>query len=908
MYISLYLGKEGRDSQGPSSPPPEPEAEVGRLDALFGRLVDIVVGLRWLVLLGCVALAALSAGFASRNLSINTDTADLLSSELPFRKAFAAYRDAFPQFRNTLAVVIDADSHQAALDAAETLDTALKARPDLFQTSFYAAAEPFFRRNGLLYLKQSELDALSDRLSGAQPFLGTLAQDPSLRGLFSVLGTVFGAIAQEEGPIKQLKPFLARVTQTVEAAARGERRPLNWARTFYPEGPGLADRRQVIVVQPKLDFGSLKPAQEAMTTIRRNAAEKGLTPANGVRVRLTGAVAIDNEELDSVARGATVAGIVSMVLVTLLLFAGLRSLWLVGGVLLTLVLGLVLTAGFAALAFGSLNLISVAFAVPFIGLAVDFGIHYCLRFEEAAQADQPARAALRSAARSVGRALALSAAAAAAAFFAFVPTDYRGVAELGMLAGVGVLIAFVLSLTFLPAVLALRPRWRQRVPSPAEGFVVARLVRIEKGIKRRGKAITIAAVIAGFVAFAIAPAARFDHNPMNLKDPTTESVATAIDLRRDTNLGADAVQVLAKDRAQVEALVPRLEKLSTVKSVRTLDSFVPADQKPKLEVINDLALLLGPVLNIDKPRPPPTVAQRRAALRELEAKVQAALKSGKADDMAPLLERLGSALRKIDAAPDADVKLARLERDVVGALPRQLASLAESLKAKPVTLKSLPDSIRDRYVSPEGIRRIEVIPKGTPEGSGALRRFVDQVAAVVPTATGAPVFELRAGDAIVDAYLEATLIAFVLISLMVFAVLRRLLTTVLVLTPVFLAGAFTLAVCALVGPELNFANIIVLPLLIGLGAAGGIHIVKRADRSGGADLVHTSTPRAVLFSALTTLASFGALALSSHRGTASMGELLFIAIFFTLICSLFFLPAMIAYVLGQEPAPGRDAR
>ncbi|MEQ8698182.1 MAG: MMPL family transporter, partial [Bauldia litoralis] len=654
------------------------------------------------------------------------------------------------------------------------------------------------------------------------------------------------------------------------------------------------------------DYGSLKPAQEAMAAVRRIATEKGLVPENGVRVRMTGSVAINNEELDSVARGASVAGIVSLVLVTLLLFAGLRSRWLVGGVLLTLVMGLVLTAGFAALAFGSLNLISVAFAVPFIGLAVDFGIHFCLRFEEAAQADQPPRAALRSAARSVGRALALSAAAAAAAFFAFVPTDYRGVAELGMLAGVGVIIAFSLSLTFLPALLALRPRWRRRVPSPAAGFVVARLVRFEKGIKRHGKAITIGAVVAGFAAFAIAPAARFDHNPMNLKDPGTESIATAIDLRRDATLGADAIQILVTDKAAADALVPRLEKLATVGSVRTLASFVPGGQTAKLAVIDDLALLLGPVLAVDKPRPPPTAGERRAALRALEARTKAALASGKAGDMAPLLERLGAALRKIDAAPDADATLSRLDRDLIGTLPRQLKALSESLKAKRVTLQSVPESLRSRYVSPTGVRRIEVIPKGTIENSEALRRFVDEVAAVAPGATGSPVFELRAGDAIVDAYLEATLIAFVLISLMVFAVLRRLLTTVLVLTPVFLAGAFTLAVCALFGPELNFANIIVLPLLIGLGAAGGIHIVRRADRGGGAELVHTSTPRAVLFSALTTLASFGALALSSHRGTASMGELLFIAIFFTLVCSLFFLPAMIAYLLDRETLSARE--
>ncbi len=896
----MYLDREGRETQGSAPLPPDSEGEVGRLDVLFGKLVEWVVRFRWLVLVGCVVLAALSAAISVRSLSINTDTADLLAQDLTFRQDFQAYRDAFPQFGKMLVVVIDARSHQAALDSAETLYKAFKKRPGLFETTFYPAGEPFFRRNGLLYLSVAKLQKLSDRLTEAQPFLGTLAQDTSLRGLFSVLGTVFGAIGTEEGPIKQLKPFLDQVTQTVEAAARGVSRPLDWSRVFYPEAPGQGDRRQIIVVQPKLDFASLKPASEAMTAIRKIAADTGLTPANGVRVRLTGAVAIDNEELDSVARGAGIAGVVSMVLVTLLLFVGLRSSWLVGAVLLNLVFGLVLTAGFATLAFGTLNLISVAFAVPFIGLAVDFGIHYCLRFEETSQANQPARVALRSAARSVGRALALSAAAAAAAFFAFVPTEYRGVAELGMLAGVGVLIAFALSMTLLPALLALRPRWRQRVPSPAEGYVVARLVRVEKGIKRHGKAITIAAVVAGFVAFAIAPAAHFDHNPMNLKDPTTESVATAIDLRNDANIGPDAIQVLAPNRAAAMALVPKLEKLSTVKSVRTLESFVPTNQKAKLDIIHDLALLLVPVLSAGDTKPPPTAAERRAALRTLEDKVKAALATGKAGDMAPLLRRLGAALKKIDAAPDADVRLARLDRDVVGALPRQLAALRESLEAAPVSLATLPANIRSRYVTSNGVWRVEVVPKGQLDGSGDLRRFVDQVAAVAPRATGGPVFELRAGDAIVDAYLEATLIAFVLITLMVFAVLRRVLATVLVLTPVFLAGAFTLAICAVVGPQLNFANIIVLPLLIGLGAAGGIHIVKRADRDGGADLVHTSTPRAVLFSALTTLASFGSLALSSHRGTASMGELLFIAIFFTLVCSLFFLPAMMAYMLGRE--------
>lgn len=888
-------------------PSPPTVAKSGRPGAsdILCFLVGQVVARARLVLLLAVALSAFS-GWAVTTLGINTDTTGLISKDLPFRKTFAEYRRNFPWFKATVIVVIDGASVDAAEDGAARLYKRMSANRGQFISLFYPQSESFFRRNGLLYLSIKSLERFSDQVASAQPFLAELTRDPSLRGLYDVLRQAIDRLGTAEGKPGQLAPVLDRISTVIEAQSRGQRAQLAWSEVLSGDTVKKSDRRRIIVVQPKLDFKSLTPAKKAMDQIRAWAKELGLTPANGVRLRMTGSAAIGSEELKSVTVGAQLAGILSFIFVTILLTLGLRSARLVIGVVITLILGLLWTAGFAAISVGTLNLLSVAFAVLFIGLGVDFGIHFALRCREERGEDVNRRQAIILATRGVGAGLVLSAAAAAVAFLSFLPTEYRGVSELGLIAGAGMAIALTASLTVLPAILALWPEradlralpdWHKRGAGQA----------VQQALTRARRPIVIGALVLGVAGAALAPWSTFDRNPLNLKDPSTESVATAIDLMSDPDTPVTGISILTPGLQAANKLAKKLRQLPAVRSVRTVSDLIPKKQQEKLDIIEEVSLVMVPVWRIKDTAKAPDMAARRASARALQKAIGTALAAGKAGTLKPRLERLARALAAFDTAAAAQAKKwAALEKALVGGLPARMASLREALNAGPVRLGDIPHSLRVREVSASGKVRIFVSPKGDLRDADTLQQFVDQVSAVAPNATGAPVVEHRAGDEVVRAFMTATIIAGVLIILALLALFRRVLDVLLVMTPVAIAGAMTIGVMVIFDISFNFANIIVVPLLIGLGVASGIHLVMRA-RKDGQELMGSSTPRAILFSALTTVASFGSLMVSGHRGTASMGELLTIAISLTLICALVVLPGLVSLVgVGKSKNNGRN--
>ena len=372
-----------------------------------------------------VAVTVAAVWFTATHMGINTDTTDMLSPDLEFRRHSRALSEAFPQLSDNLLVVIDGDNPDLANDAAELLGERLRRQPELFGGVFDPAGDPFFRKNGLLYLDVDELTELADRLAGAQPFLGALWRDPSLGGLFEMLGLILDEAAKGDAPM-EVDGVLDAVAEVAEARAEGRFARLSWRELMMGRPAKKSERRRLVLIQPTLDFGSLQPASDAMEALRGMVRELRLTPENGVSVRLTGSAALAQEELKSVEEGMGLAAVLSLCLVVGLLLVGLRSLRLAGAILVTLVMGLIWTAAFAVLAVGQLNLISVAFAVLFIGLSVDFGIHFGLRYKEAIDGGKVNEVALREAAEGVGGALTLCAVAAAIGFFSFLPTDYLG--------------------------------------------------------------------------------------------------------------------------------------------------------------------------------------------------------------------------------------------------------------------------------------------------------------------------------------------------------------------------------------------------------------------------------------------------------------------------------------------------
>jgi len=878
-------------------PNPESAAPPGRARDPIGAAVAALVG--WVlkaplvVVLVAVTVTAALGVFTIRNVSINTDTTDMLSPDLQFRRDYDAYRRAFPVFANNIVIVIEAEDSDRAEDGADALHQRLQQDRYRFHHVFYPEGDRFFRQNGLLYLPTKDLQALASRLSEAQPLLATLARDLSIRGLFDVLGLAMDALGTSDGQPQQLVRVLSRISAVVEARDADKPRSLSWKELMGGDAAS-DDRRRIIVLQPELDYGSIAPAAEALKEIRRHARELGLTPENGVRVRISGSAAIASEEISSIAENTTLSSEISFGVVALLLIVCFRSLRLVVASLITLVVGIVWTGAFAVAAVGQFNLISIAFAVLFIGIGIDYSIHVALRYREMVERGHSGGGALVAAGRSIGTALGLMAATSALGFFSFLPTDYRGVSELGIIAGFSMIAAFVTNVTVLPALLALWPLKTKGVTR--EPRALHSLEASEHWLWRHSRTIVIIATVLGIASLLALWNARFDRNPLNLKDPTTESVATAIDLLNNPRLRVSTVSILVDTVAEIMPLTEKLKKLPSVGGVRSIYDYVPGDQATKLDILEDIALQMTPILAPETRAAPPDAEQRAAAIAGLRDKIKTALSQKRAGPIEPELLRLHAALDAFLKRGTDDLRTAGLEQDLVGSLPKRLESLKAGLAAKPVDFASLPETLRQREISPAGRVRVEVVPKLDVRDNRALRQFVIEVQSVAPNATGGPVVELLAGDAVVHAFALASLIAFVLICAGLLLLLRSVADLLLILAPLLLASAMTVGVARAVDLSFNFANVIVLPLLIGLGVSSGIHLVIRTRRDITIELLNTTTPRAVLFSAFTTIASFASLAISSHWGQASMGLLLLIAISVNLVCYLVVLPALLASV------------
>ena len=836
----------------------------------------------WIVFAGALVLTALSGFYAAGNLKIDTDTAGMISEDLPFRQRYKAFRDAFPALSDNVVIVVDADLPDLADEATETLATKLRADRENFPLVFSPETSPFFVRNGLLYLDREALADLSDEIAESQAFLVKLAGDSSLRGLATVLTDAVDGV-EDKDQTARFATVLDNLTAVATSVGQGKPSALSW-RALIGGAQDDGATRRVIITQPRVDFTSLSPAAEAMDRIRGIAREAGLTPQNGVTVRLTGGVVISTEELESVTTGATNAGLVSLVLVTLLLAWGIRSLRLVLAILAALIAGLVWTAGFTTLAIGHLNLVSVAFAVLFIGLGVDFGIHFALRFrEERLDAGDPDDV-LRRTGRGLATPLGLCAIAAAISFFSFVPTDYRGLSELGLIAGVGMFIAFVATFSVIPAFLTVFPP-RATLTAPTA----------RKSTPLPDRRIAIAALVLGGAAAVTVPFARFDLDPIKLRDPSTESVRTFRDLAATAGSSPYTIELLAPSLSDAYAMASELRNLPEVDKTVTATDLVPTEQAEKLAMIDDLNIFLAP-LRLGGAAPAIDAGEREkafAALRDTLARGAALEKT----ELAPASARLNAALAELDTAE----KGGAFEAAVFRHFSPQIERLKKTLDAGPVALKDLPPEILHRYLAPNGRARVQVYPVENLEDPEALKRFVEAVRRVAPDATDSPVEILEAGRAVVNSVVTAALISVFAVSLLIFLVLRSVRDTLLVLLPLLLAALYTVAATVLLSMPFNFANVIVLPLLMGLGVANGIHLVSRArEEKSGAVAFSTTTPRAVIFSSLTTIASFGSLAVSSHRGTASMGELLVLSIGLTLICTLVVLPALMQLWPGRE--------
>jgi hopanoid biosynthesis associated RND transporter like protein HpnN len=848
-----------------------------------------VVGWCWRHAVAVVAVAlvatVLLGVYAATHLHLDTDESKLISSDLPFRRAEKQMDKAFPQGIDLLAVVLDAPTPEQAEQAVERLRAALEGQHELFRSVRRPEEELFFRKNGLLFLPVADLTELSDRLVQAQPLLGSVARDPSLRGLLGAVDLALEGVAHGKADIHDLEPLLGQLDKSAAVAATGGTpAPVSWQSLMGGEGRDAP--RRFLLTQPVLQYEELTAGGAATDAVRDAARKLELTPEHGYRVRLTGSVALSDANFATVADGIGVSAALSLVAVLALLFLAVRSRRVVVAILISLLVGLVATAAFAAAAVGSLNPISVAFAVMFVGIAVDFAIQFVIAYRNERFTLVKAEPAILSCASIMGAPLTLAAVATSVGFLSFLPTAYSGVSQLGLIAGGGMIIALVVDFTLLPALLAL-------LKTPAEKEPVGlRLAAADGWLERHAqKVVGVAAGICAIGAVML-PVIPRDFNPLHLQDPKTEAVSTFLDLARDPDNGSYGIDILTPSQQAAVALADKLDALPEVARTMTLATFIPDGQDEKLAIVTDVAGLLGPTLTPPVMLPPPTTEELRAALMETAAKLETVAAGHEPS------QRLAQDLRHTaETGPQATAALAQA---LGGNLPTLLDGLRNSLDVQALSLDTLPPEIVRQWVAKDGRARVQIQPKGDMQSEKQLNHFSRTVLEIAPNATGTPVSIQQSGKVVIEAFTKAGLMALLAIAVLLGLMLRRALDAMLVVAPLVTGALATVIAVKLGGLSINFANIIALPLLLGIGVAFNIYFVVNW-RNGVTAHLQSPTTRAVLFSALTTGSAFGSLAVSPHLGTASMGLLLFISLALSVTATFVVLPALF-HVLGK-PKP-----
>ena len=857
---------------------------------------------------GLIALlSALSCFAAYRWLGFNVDPNDLFSDDLRFQRMIREFEAHFPELTDSLLIVVDGEGAEPVREASDRLAALLSQRGDAFSAVYFPGEEDFFEAHGLLYQSVDDLDDLTERLASLQPLIAAISRDPTLATLAWVVETGLEQVPREGEQVERMRAVLDHFRRaTVNVYSEFPLR-VSWEGALLGGTPFDPSTRRVIVAAPILDFDRILAAEPAIEAVREAVAELELPP--DVRVRITGYPALNHEEFLGLARDTSTAGVLSFLLVLVILGVAFRSLAVVFAAAVTLLCGFAWTAAYATVFVGELNPASIAFAVLFIGLGVDFMIHLGMHFAEAVREGEDAPGALAIATRSTASALVLCATTTAIGFLAFLPTDYKGVSELGVISAGGMLVIVFQTLTLFPALIAWTVRGRS-----LEALRSRRPVAIPLRAAIHPAWVCGAALVLGLGGLVLAPRAKVETNVLALRNPQTESVRTFEDLLESERTTPWYADILAPDLETADELAARVRGLDGVRRAITVSDYVPKDQEEKLEILADAALFMdlppdGEGHRVGDP------AEQVEALRRLVAFLDAdsldRTSSGLARSGRLLRDQLAAFLVRMQLDPSPDQAIETLERSLLGSIPPLTERLRRSLETSSIGFDDLPPSLVERMLAPDGVARIQVFPEEDLTSREAMVRFVETLREASPDITGLPVNLVESSYATGRSLWQALVWALAGICLLLGLLWGRPVEIGIALAPLVFAVVMTAATSWLLDVPLNFINVCVLPLLMGVGVDSGLHMVHRARSVPVASgrLLTSTTAHGVFFSALTTLASFGTLVLADHLGIASLGTLLVIGMVYTLLGNLVLLPALLSIAQARrrgDPRSGGD--
>lgn len=891
------------------------------MPALLAKLAAVATAHPRRVLVVAI-LATLPALVVASGLGVSTSRTALVSEENPEWKRYMRFAREFGIPEDLVVVAKgEPDRVHAFADAmaAELADDS-----DRVAAVFHRVDLAHFEARASLYLEPSVLETF-ERLGGSE----ALAQlrvhpDPGVRlhALGALLEEVPDAVTNvaSSGDTELLAVGLKRVLVQMEGyALEGQRGPLTLMDRETALASALARRpgrggldtegylttddghTGIIFVRPTYTRDEMDVVVPFVRTVRA-AGEAAAARVDGVRFGLTGIPASSVDELEALEHDTVLTSVIALIGVVLLFVTYFPALRLLGLSLVPVGFGVVWTAAVIRILFGHLNLMSSVFLVVLIGMGIDFSVHIAARFLEQRRLGEDAATAARVAVERAGRGVVTGAVTSAGAFMAVGWSGFKGIEELGIAASLGLLITVGFALTVFPAALTWSgPRIPfQRSRALGMGPFVRRVLKIRPVVLALALGVTPPALW-------MALETPFDFSLLNLLPEDAESAQLMAEMIEKRDLSANAVAVPVESLDAARTLEDELRDLPGVHNVVSAASFIPENQPARLQVLKRVREALAAAKARAAEQTPAPVALTDA-LSELELAMERiaelAFTGGEKKAVDHLEQGLTAVADVRDAAArDGDALEAGLRaytEDLSQVVEKLVSRVDETLEAGPITPAVLPDNLRSRFVSGEGRFAVYAVPKASVWDRPALGRFLEEVRAVAPEVTGFPATFYENTALIQRGFVRAALYASVAVVFLLLLDLRRIRYVVYALVPVGLGAVWMLGAMYLAGLPYNLANIVGLPLIIGVGIDNGVHLLHRYLETESVEVATVQTGGAVVLSSLTTMVGFGSLAFASHRGYSTLGQILFIGVGACLVAAITVLPSVLVTVESRR--------
>ncbi len=915
---------------------------------LLGKLARLVLRRRQWFIWPQLVLFALCVVYTIFNLQFDTDRNALVGADKRYHHNFLQFKQNFAAQADLVAVVESENPEKnrqfverlgARLEAArvrvpihpgakETVET------NLFARIFYKGDLKMLGSKALLFVPEDKLVELKKRLEEYRPLIQPFTQTTNLVSLISLVNNRFTAAkreasAENEALVKAL-PALERIlAQATDSLKRGGLPPSPGVFALFDPTHEAERSVYITYADGQIYLATAQPLYAALSVeaVRRmqQLVEETKREVPGVNAGLTGESVLELAELEQSQQDTTLASIVSLLICALIFIYGYHETGRPLKATACLVIGIGYTMGFTTLVIGHLNILTITFVPILIGIAIDFGVHLVTRYEEELRHGVSGEEAVTKALVYTGQGIFTGAFTTAGAFLAMALTDFRGIQEMGIICGGGLLVCLIPMLTLLPVLLL---GGRQNVLDHTQPPKPDRRARIEKFWLERPVGTIVVTVVLSLTCLTQLPKVRFDYNLLHLQSANMPAVqyqdkllqaATKMNSPAGTNAPGRSVlfaAVITNSAAAATELQQRIEALDSVAKVESFAPLLIEDATRKLQLIGDIKQAVAP-LQFQEPDPrPANLPDLSRGLFSLSGLVRLASEDPAVTntDLAPQLVSLGHTIEDARKemlrgnAADQSVaarKLGEFQYALFEDLRTTFEALQQQDNRERLRVADLPEALRERFVSRSGKFLLQVYPKKDIWERQNQEEFITQLRTIDPDVTGTPVQLLEYISLLKQSYEQAALYSLGAIVLLVFAHFRRLSSVVLALLPVAIGSLWLGGIMGWFGIPLNPANIMLLPLVLGIGVTNGIHILNRFAEEQTPSLLAKSTGKAVLVSGLTTIAGFGSLLLAEHRGIASLGFVMAIGVATCMFAGLTFLPALLNLILRRR-TPGKN--